>query len=59
VAQFSPFQDLVIDESVVFLKGRLMFKQYIKTKRHKFGFKLYMLCDCEIGYVLDFVVYTG
>jgi hypothetical protein len=59
VAQFSPFQDLVTDESMVLFKGRLMFKQYIKTKRHKFGIKLYMLCDCEKGYVLDFIVYTS
>jgi hypothetical protein len=59
VAQFSPFQDLVIDKSMALFKGRLMFKQYIKTKRHKFGIKLYVLCDCETGYVLDFIVYTG
>ena len=58
-AQFSPFQDLVIDESMVLFKGRLIFKQYIKTKRHRFGIKLYVLCDCETGYVLDFIVYTG
>lgn len=58
-AQFSPFQDLVIDESMILFKGRLIFKQYIKTKRHRFGIKLYVLCDCETGYVLDFIVYTG
>jgi hypothetical protein len=59
VAQCSPFQDLVTDESMVLFKGRLMFKQYIRTKRHKFGIKLCMLCDCETGYVLDLIVYTG
>jgi hypothetical protein len=37
VAQFSPVQDPVIDESMVLFKGGLMFKQYMKTKRHKFG----------------------
>lgn len=36
-----------------------MFKQYIKTKKHHFGIKLYVLCDCETGYVLDFIVYAG
>jgi hypothetical protein len=59
IAQFSPFQDLVIVESMVLFKGRLMFKQYIETKIHKFGIKLYMLCDCETGFVLDLIVYTG
>jgi hypothetical protein len=59
VAHFSPFQDLVIDKSKVLFKGRPMFKQFIKIKRHKFGIKLYVLRDCETGYMLDFIVYTG
>jgi hypothetical protein len=59
VAQFLPFEDLVIDESMVLFKGRLMFKQYIRTTRHKSGIKLYVLCDCETRYVLHFIVYTG
>lgn len=56
---FRPFQNLVIDESLVLFKGRLHFKQFIRTKRHRFGIKLFLLCDCETGYVLDFIVYTG
>jgi hypothetical protein len=59
MALFSPFQDVVIDKSMVLFKGSLMFKQYTKTKIHKFGIKLCVLCDCETGYVLDFIVYTG
>lgn len=54
-----PFEGLVIDESLVLFKGRLAFKQYIKTKRHRFGIKLFVLCDCETGYILDFIVYAG
>nr|XP_022900609.1 piggyBac transposable element-derived protein 4-like [Onthophagus taurus] len=57
--QFYPFENLVVDESMVLFKGRLSFKQYIKTKRHRFGMKLYVLCECETGMVLDFVVYVG
>ena len=56
---FLPFENLVIDESMVLFKGRLIFKQYIKTKRHRFGIKLFVLCDCETGYILDYIVYTG
>jgi hypothetical protein len=56
---FILFQDLCVDESLVLFKGRLNFKQYIKTKRHRFGIKLYLLCDCETGYVSNFRVYTG
>jgi hypothetical protein len=56
---FSPFQDLCIDESLTLFKGRLLFKQYIPSKRHRFGIKTFVICDCETGYVLDFIVYTG
>ncbi|XP_050697765.1 piggyBac transposable element-derived protein 4-like [Eriocheir sinensis] len=56
---FDPFQKMVIDESLVLFKGRLSFKQYIPTKRHRFGIKLFVLCDCETGLVVDMSVYTG
>lgn len=39
---FIPFSNVAIDESLVLWKGRLSFKQYIKTKRHRFGIKLYL-----------------
>ena len=56
---FSPNQKLVIDESLLLFKGRLSIKQYIKSKRHRFGVKLYVLCDCKTGMILDIIVYTG
>ncbi|XP_068235578.1 piggyBac transposable element-derived protein 4-like [Palaemon carinicauda] len=56
---FHPFQKIVIDESLILFKGRLVFKQYIPSKRHRFGIKLFVLCDCETGIVLDIIVYTG
>jgi len=52
-----PFLNLVIDESLVLWKGRLSFKQFIRTKRHRFGIKF--LCDVETDYILDFIIYTG
>ena len=58
-AYFRPFQKLAIDESLVLFKGRLAFKQYIPSKRHRFGIKLFVLCDAETGMVLDIVTYTG
>lgn len=54
-----PFQNLVIDESLVLWKGRLSFKQFIKTKRHRFGIKLFVLCDVETDFILDFIIYIG
>jgi len=56
---FKPSQKLCIDESIVEWKGRLSFKQFIPSKRHRFGIKLFVLCDCETGYLLDFIVYCG
>ncbi|KAL6419646.1 hypothetical protein ACFW04_011300 [Cataglyphis niger] len=56
---FSPFQNLCIDESLLLFKGRLSFKQYIPSKRSRFGIKTYVLCDCKTGYVLDVNIYAG
>jgi hypothetical protein len=56
---FSPFEKLCIDESLVLFKGRLSFRQYIPSKRHRFGVKLFMLYDCKMGFCLDFIIYTG
>lgn len=58
-SEFYPFQNLVTDESIILFKGGLSFKQYINTKRHRFGIKLYLLCDCESGIVLDLILYIG
>nr|XP_046473271.1 piggyBac transposable element-derived protein 4-like [Neodiprion pinetum] len=55
---FYPFQNLCIHESLLLYKGKLSFKQYIPTKRSRFGIESYVLCDCKTGYVLD-IVYTG
>jgi len=56
---FKPHQKICVDESIIEWKGRLKFKQYIPSKRHRFGIKLFVLCDCKTGFVLDFLVYTG
>ena len=54
-----PYKDICIDESLILWKGRLAFKQYIPTKRHRFGIKVFVVCDYQTGVVLDFIVYTG
>lgn len=53
---FRPFRKLCIDESLLLFKGQLGFKQFIPSKRSRFGIKTYLLCDCETGYVLDSVL---
>ncbi|XP_069174934.1 piggyBac transposable element-derived protein 4-like [Procambarus clarkii] len=56
---YVPAQKLVIDESLVLFKGRAAFKQYIPSKRHPFGLKFFVLCDCESGMVLHMILYSA
>jgi len=56
---FYPYEKVCIDESLMLYKGRLSFKQYIPSKRNRFGIKSYILCDCKTGYVQDLIVYEG
>ncbi|XP_017792764.1 PREDICTED: piggyBac transposable element-derived protein 4-like [Habropoda laboriosa] len=56
---FYPYKYLCIDESLLLFKGRCFFKQYIPSKRSRFGIKSYVICDCYTGYILDFIVYCG
>jgi hypothetical protein len=53
-----PSQNICIDESLLAWKGRLRWKQYIPSKRHSFGIKIFILRDCETGFDLDHTVYT-
>lgn len=55
---YYPGKNLSLDESMVLWRGRLLFRQYIANKRHKYGLKLYMLTEPN-GLILNFAVYTG
>lgn len=55
----NPYKNLCIDECLALWKGRLHFKQYIPSKRHKFGIELFILCDCKTGFIIDFIIYCG
>lgn len=54
----SPGPDLCVDESLVLFKGRVAFKQFVRTKRARFGLKMFELCTSR-GILLDFLVYHG
>ncbi|XP_025191325.1 piggyBac transposable element-derived protein 4-like, partial [Melanaphis sacchari] len=55
---YQPSKNLSIDESMVLFRGRLMFRQYIKNKRHKYGIKLYMMTE-SWGLVHRVLIYSG
>lgn len=42
---YYPECKLSIDESMMLWRGRLCFRQYIPDKKHKYGIKLYELCE--------------
>jgi len=55
---YYPGKELSLDESMILWRGRLLFRQFIQNKRHKYGIKLYMLTEPN-GIILKFAVYTG
>ncbi|XP_060846480.1 piggyBac transposable element-derived protein 4-like [Rhopalosiphum padi] len=55
---YQPSENLSLDESMVLWRGRLVFRQYIKNKRHKYGVKLYMLTEHQ-GLVQQIMIYSG
>ena len=54
-----PRQDNVIDEVIARFKGQTRMKSYIKTKKHKWGIKIWKSCDSTTGYMWAFIIYTG
>ena len=55
-------EHIAIDEALVLWKGRLHFRQFIRTKRARFGIKLFVMCNSEkdwAGYNWNFCVYYG
>jgi len=53
-----PGENIVIDETMIPFRGRLIFKQYIPNKTSKYGVKLFKICD-NIGYTYDCIIYSG
>jgi len=58
-AAINPGEFLSADESFVGYKGRLAFKQYIPSKRCRFGIKLFVLVDVDTNFVLHVIAYQG
>lgn len=58
IAAKIPGEKIVVDESMVAWRGRLLWHQYNPGKAHKYGMKLYKLCDPE-SYVYTSSPYTG
>ena len=55
---YNPSQDICIDESLVPFCGCIIFRQYMKQKRRKYGNKIFKLC-CGTGCMYVLRVYAG
>ena len=55
---YVPGRELSVDEELLKWRGRLSFRQYIPSKRARFGMKSFFLCGSN-GYLHNVLVYTG
>ncbi|XP_025407472.1 piggyBac transposable element-derived protein 2-like [Sipha flava] len=55
---YIPEDKVCIDESVVPFIGRLVFRQYLKNKKHRYGIKIFKLCSKDF-YALRYNIYAG
>lgn len=53
-----PGKIIAIDETMIPFRGRLGFRQYIPGKRHKYGVKVFKMCD-QKGYTHSLSIYQG
>ncbi|CAG5010492.1 unnamed protein product [Parnassius apollo] len=55
---YKPYKQLSLDESLLLFRGRLAFRQYIKSKKVRYGIKFFELTTSD-GYVLNIMMYSG
>ena len=55
---YKPGTKMTLDETMIPFRGRLSFLQYLPCKSHKYGIKMFRLCNTD-GYTFRMQVYTG
>lgn len=57
---FVPGQNVCIDESLIGMKNRCTFIQYLPKKKHKqYGIKKFEACDSDTSFVVHIEMYSG
>ncbi|XP_065664742.1 piggyBac transposable element-derived protein 4-like [Hydra vulgaris] len=56
---YVPQRNIAIDESLLLWKRKLSWKQYIPSKRARFGLKSFILAETKTGYIWNGFLYTG
>lgn len=56
----NPFEEIFYDKSILWFpfRGRVVFCQYVPSKRHRYGIKIFKLC-LRGNYTWNFKVYAG
>ena len=55
---YRPGEEVCIDESLIPFRGRIIFRQYIPNKRHRYGIKAFKLFS-KGGYTYRMSIYAG
>ena len=55
---YTPEEHVVDDKSLVSWQGQIVFRQYLPSKAHKYGIKVFKLCSAS-GYMWSIIVYGG
>ena len=58
-SNYIPGEYIAVDKFLSKWKGGLHFRQFIPSKRERYGVKIYMCCECNTGYLWRFIIYTG
>ena len=59
LGNFTSRQNVAVDESTVGFRRRIAFKIYNPKKPTKWGLRIYVLSDCDSGYISSFEPYLG
>ena len=58
-SNYTPSEQMTIDEQLVTFRGRCKFRMFIPSKPGKYGIKIWSLCDSKNAYLFNCEIYTG
>ncbi|RVE45404.1 hypothetical protein evm_009922 [Chilo suppressalis] len=56
---YSPGNNVTVDEQLLGFRGRCPFRMYIPNKPNKYGIKIPMICDSGTNYMINAMPYIG
>lgn len=59
IDNYSPSENITVDERLATFRGKCPFRVYIKSKPGRYGIKIWVCSDSHTAYILNSQVYTG